>query len=247
MRQDPGRLIAIGDVHGCVHALDALLEAISPDLDDTLVFLGDVIDQGRNSKEVVDRIIELELYSSVVLVQGNHEEMLLAARGSERALRYWEYCGGGPTINSYRFGGSLKDIPSDHWDRLEESVPFYETDDYIFAHANYQPNLPMSAQPEYQLRWALFEPAKMQAHISGKPIVVGHTEQADGEILDLGYALCIDTGCWRGGWLTAIDMTKKETWQASRWGIVREPEEPSHRSHLRSHWSALRKEALAAT
>ena len=56
---DVGRLIAIGDVHGCVHALDTILAAIAPMLADQIVFLGDLIDQGRDSRDVIDRLIEL--------------------------------------------------------------------------------------------------------------------------------------------------------------------------------------------
>src|SRR5262245_24804645 len=126
-----GRLIAIGDVHGCVHALDAVLEAIDPAKDDRIVFLGDLIDQGRESREVLERIIKLMRQCDVVLVQGNHEEMLFAAREDEQALRYWERCGGVPTLNSYQFGGTLADIPAAHWALLSTSVPYYETDECI--------------------------------------------------------------------------------------------------------------------
>jgi serine/threonine protein phosphatase 1 len=90
----------------------------------------------------------------------------------------------------------------------------------------------MAMQPDYQLRWALFEPDKMQPHVSGKTVVVGHTEQADGEVLDLGFAVCIDTACWRYGWLTAMDVTTKQTWQASRWGMLRQDNEPNQRRQL---------------
>src|SRR5688572_22348323 len=61
-----GRLIAIGDVHGCIHALDALLEAINPARDDQLIFLGDLVDQGANTREVLDRIVELHQVARVV-------------------------------------------------------------------------------------------------------------------------------------------------------------------------------------
>jgi len=168
MPTDSGRLIAIGDVHGCVHALDALVDAIAPVSDDRLVFLGDVIDQGRETREVVDRFVGLNERCRVVLVQGNHEEMLFAARESERALRYWEMCGGVATLNSYRFGGCLENIPDAHWAVLGAGEPFYETDDFIFTHANYLPDLPMTQQPGYELRWAPFDPAKMKPHVSGK-------------------------------------------------------------------------------
>ena len=90
----------------------------------------------------------------------------------------------------------------------------------------------MHSQPEHQLRWALFEPAEMHPHVSGKPVIVGHTEQENSEILDLGFAVCIDTACWRHGWLTALDLRSREVWQASRWGMLRDEGEPAHRGQL---------------
>lgn len=232
MAQDSGRLIAIGDVHGCAHALDALLEAIQPQSADHLVFLGDVIDNGRDSAAVLDRLLELPRTCQITLIQGNHEEMLLAARDSEQSLRYWETCGGVSTLNSYRFGAGLDDIPSQHWELLSSALPYWETDQFIFAHANYQPDLPMSEQESYQLRWMLFDREQMHPHQSGKTVIVGHTEQRNSEILDLGFAICIDTVCWRYGWLTALDVNTRTYWQASRWGILREEEEPTHRGLL---------------
>ena len=182
------RLIAIGDVHGCVHALDALLTAIAPTEADRLVFLGDLIDQGRDSAAVLDRLIELQQQCRVVLIQGNHEEMLFAARDGEKALRYWEECGGVSTLNSYRFGASLGEIPTSHWSLLASCQPYYEAEDWILTHANYAPDLPMDRQDSYQLRWGLFEPEEMRPHESGKTVVVGHTEQKNSEILELGVA-----------------------------------------------------------
>jgi serine/threonine protein phosphatase 1 len=230
---DSGRMIAIGDVHGCVHALDTVLEAIRPLADDRIVFLGDLIDQGKESREVLERIIRLREECEVVLIRGNHEEMLYAARESEPALRYWERCGGVPTLNSYRFGAKLEEIPAEHWALLDTCVPYYETDDYIFTHANYYANLPMDEQPEYALRWELFDQSKELPHCSGKTVIVGHTEQKDAEILDLGFAMCIDTACWKYGWLTAIDAPSREYWQASRWGVLREESETVHRIRLK--------------
>jgi serine/threonine protein phosphatase 1 len=229
----PNRLIAIGDVHGCVQALDAVLESINPTSDDRIIFLGDMIDQGRETREVLERIIALKRQCEVVLIQGNHEEMLYAARDDEKSLRYWENCGGVATLNSYRFGGTLAEIPADHWALFDTCVQYHETDSFIFAHANYRPDLPMAEQPELSLRWELFDPANQQPHVSGKPVTVGHTEQKNAEILDLGFATCIDTVCSKYGWLTALDVRSRELWQASRWGILREFEETSHRLRLK--------------
>jgi serine/threonine protein phosphatase 1 len=228
-----GRLIAIGDVHGCCHALDTVLDALVPEADDRIVFLGDLVDQGKESKEVLERIQRLRQECQLVLIRGNHEEMMFAARESEAALRYWERCGGVATLNSYRFGGNLNDIPREHWALLDACIPYYETDEYIFTHANYLADTPMSEQPEYTLRWALFDPPKERPHFSGKTVIVGHTEQKNAEILDLGFAMCIDTTCWKYGWLTAIDVEARDVWQASRWGILRDGDETCHRQRLK--------------
>lgn len=232
MTHPSARTIAIGDVHGCAHALDALLEAIQPQPADHLVFLGDLVDQGRDSAAVLNCILELPKQCRVTLIEGNHEEMMLAARDSEKSLRYWENCGGVATLNSYKFGARLAEIPEKHWELLHSGLPFLETDDVIFTHANYQPDVAMPDQESFHLRWELFEPDEMQPHYSGKTVVVGHTEQKNSEIRDLGFAICIDTACWRYGWLTAFDVHSRVYWQASRWGILREEEEPTHRGLL---------------
>ena len=137
------------------------------------------------------------------------------------------------TLNSYRFGGTLADIPAEHWALLDTCVPYYETDEFIFTHANYLADLALDEQPEYTLRWALFDPPKEQPHFSGKTVVVGHTEQKNAEVLDLGFATCIDTACWKYGWLTALDAQARDVWQASRWGVLRDEGETSHRSRLK--------------
>lgn len=224
MNTSSGRLIAIGDVHGCVHALEAILTTVTPFEDDHLIFLGDVVDSGRDTNLVLDFMCDLSSQCRMTLIMGNHEEMMLAARDNEAALRHWEVCGGVNTLNAYRFGGSLKDIPGEHWRLLESAVPYVETDKFIFTHANYVPELPMKEQPGHVLRWELFEPSEMQPHISGKRVIVGHTEQPDSEILDLGFAACIDTACWRHGWLTALDVRSGQIWQANRWGVLLDPD-----------------------
>jgi serine/threonine protein phosphatase 1 len=227
------RLIAIGDVHGCFYALDAVLKSIAPKSGDRIVFLGDMVDQGKETREVLERIIALKKECDVVLIQGNHEEMMYAARESEKALRYWENCGGVATLNSYRFGGTLADIPAEHWRLLDTCVPYYETDEFILTHANYLADLSMIEQPDFTLRWELFDPAKERPHFSGKTVVVGHTEQKSAEILDLGFAMCVDAVCWKYGWLTALDLSAREVWQASRWGMLRDADETSHRDRLK--------------
>ena len=83
----PARTIAIGDIHGHSRALAALLENVKPQPQDTLVFLGDSIDRGPDSRGVVEQVIALQERCHVVPLMGNHEEMLLNARETEYALR----------------------------------------------------------------------------------------------------------------------------------------------------------------
>jgi Calcineurin-like phosphoesterase len=218
------RTIAIGDIHGCAFALDAILDAVEPGPDDLIVCLGDVIDFGRESCDVVARLMDLEWQTELVVIQGNHEEMLLGALGNERLRNTWFNLGGAATISSYRCGGTLRDIPAEHIEFLRRCRDFFETDTHLFVHANYDPDLPLRETPARTLRWTLLDDPHLRPHQSGKTVIAGHTEQRDGEVLDLGRVKCIDTYCHGYAWLTALDVHSGQVWQASRWGVLREAE-----------------------
>jgi serine/threonine protein phosphatase 1 len=203
-----------------------MLDSIVPGAGDLVIVLGDFVDQGQETRLVIDCLIALQDRCELVCLAGNHEEMLLAARSNEAALRYWEMCGGVQTLNSYRFGGTLDDIPEEHWGFVASCRDWFETANHIFVHANFDPNLPLRDQETHTLRWGLLDPDTVRTHESGKTVVVGHTEQTEGEILDLGFVKCIDTACWRFGWLTALDVASNHVWQASRFGQLREFDEP---------------------
>ncbi|MFV2069380.1 MAG: metallophosphoesterase family protein [Pirellulales bacterium] len=217
------RVIAIGDVHGCVHALDTLLEAIAPRSDDCIVQLGDFVDSGRDTRDVIDTLLALQSNCRLVTLMGNHEEMLLGALENDRLRDVWLMCGGVDTLNSYRFGAGIDVLPDAHLALIRSGLDSFETATHAFLHANYDARLPFSRQPPYVLRWTPLDLPGPGPHCSGKSVVVGHTEQQDGEILDLEYVRCIDTACHRNGWLTALEVTSGQVWQASRWGVLREP------------------------
>jgi predicted MPP superfamily phosphohydrolase len=101
----PNRLFVIGDIHGCATGLKTLNEAIDPQPEDTVVLLGDVIDWGPDSRDCVRQVIELSNRCRLVLVRGNHEEMLFAALESQSELRYWLKFGGEETVKSYGYRG----------------------------------------------------------------------------------------------------------------------------------------------
>ena len=153
--------------------------------------------------------------------------MLLAALADRQALEVWLACGGGATVRSYGWapGGprrALADlIPSPHRRFLEECRPYHETATHLFLHAGYVPELPLGAQPGAALRWRVTDAQTAAPHCSGKVVVVGHTPQKSGEVLDLGFLVCIDTNCYRGGWLTALDTASGEVWQADSQGRLR--------------------------
>ena len=216
------RTIAIGDIHGCVFALDAILEAIQPTSNDQIICLGDVVDLGRETRDVLDCLISLEKQCQLTMILGNHEEMMLNAVEDERLVSMWLGLGGYDTISSYRYAGTIADIPSDHVDFIRSFRDFYETDHYFFTHANYDPDLPLRKMPGHALRWSLLEEPYPKAHFSGKIAIVGHSEQSNGEILDLDHVKCIDTCCHGYGWLTALDIDTGHHWQASRWGALRQ-------------------------
>jgi serine/threonine protein phosphatase 1 len=220
------RTIAIGDVHGCSLALEALLAAIGPRPDDVIVTLGDYVNRGPDSRGVLARLIELERQCKMVPILGNHDEVLLAAlagepRGLSDLLDMW----GGPTLMSYGAGqiteADLVRIPPAHRAFLERCRDYYETDTHIFVHGSYDPDMAMDEQSPGWLRWESLRDGIPDPHVSGKRAIVGHTSQKSGEVLDLGHVVCIDTFCYGGGWLTALDVDTDEVWQANHRGELR--------------------------
>jgi serine/threonine protein phosphatase 1 len=162
----------------------------------------------------------------MVLVLGNHEEMLLNALESRTERDYWFKFGGQQTLDSYGVAAP-SDIPREHLAFVRTARDFYQTDTHIFVHANYWPNRPMHDQPITALRWEFVDPKTAGRHFSGKPVIAGHTPQESGRVLDLGFLKVIDTDASRGGWLTALDVTSGAIFQANQQGEIRHDESRS--------------------
>lgn len=211
------RTIAIGDIHGCAKALEGLIAAIDPQESDRLIFLGDYVDRGLESRRVIDLLLELRKRCQTVFLLGNHEIMLrLVLHGP--VTDEWLQLGGRETLESY--GGSFKNMPPEHINFLFGLLPYYETESAVFVHANYDATLPMREQPEELLYWQhLVELPGV--HESGKRFFVGHTPQVSGELGDFGYLKCLDTFCFGGGWLTAMEVDTGQVWQVSKEGKLR--------------------------
>ena len=150
-----GRLLAIGDIHGCFTALKTLLETVELRHDDTLITLGDYVNKGPNTFAVLDYMIHLQQQVHLVPLRGNHEKMLLDARDDDRGLRLFQRVGGHRTLDSYSpiegSPGQLSDIPETHWRFLDGLRLYHETKSHFFVHANAYPEVPLDEQPEFML------------------------------------------------------------------------------------------------
>ena len=220
------RTIAIGDIHGCHKALLGILDAIKPQPDDQLIFLGDYVDRGADSRGVIDTLIDLIGVCQPYFLIGNHELMF---RGVLRGLpaELWLGAGGSQTLTSY--GGKLDNVPATHLRFLESCLPYYETSNHIFVHANYIPEAELIDQPELALFWEHLLDRFPGPHHSGKHVICGHTPQPGGKIGYYQHLTCIDTCCFGGYWLSALDVDSGEVWQVSREG------------HLRENWRLIKR------
>lgn len=219
------RTFAIGDVHGCATALRTLLADLDVQAHDHVIFLGDYVDRGADSRQVLEMVLALGERCRVTALCGNHEHMMLWALDSERQRHYWLMSGGAATVRSYGFAddASAWTIPDTHREFLEGLPLFYETERHIFVHATPEPYVAMEAQDEQALLWRRYdaENPENNAHFSGKTIVCGHTPQRNGRVLQMPGLLCIDTFCFGGGWLSALEVETGKVWQANEAGETR--------------------------
>lgn len=215
------RTIAIGDIHGCSRALRALLAALAVTERDVVVMLGDAIDRGSDSRGVIEQLLELQKRCRLVPILGNHEQMLLDAVDGEIPLRNWMQYGGDETLDSYGKGAPIDILPAEHVEYIRSWGDWYETPGHFFAHGNYLAERPLAHQPWEWLRWESLRNLLPLQHCSGKTAVLGHTSNKQGELVNLGYLVCIDTYCCGGYWLTALEPETGRVWQANEQGTVR--------------------------
>ncbi len=214
IQETKGRLIAIGDIHGCDKILETVLNTIQPAKDDTFIFLGDLCNRGPNTKGVYDIVMNLENICQVHYIMGNHEEMIVAALlGGKSETNFWCKFGGLETLDSFK-ANTVKDIPRSYMNLIVNMKDFEENENFIFLHANYEPTFPMDAQDASNLRWDKMTKDKPK-HMSGKRVVCGHTVHKDVFVSD--SVICIDTGCGihQYGKLSALDLKSGTLWQAS--------------------------------
>jgi serine/threonine protein phosphatase 1 len=203
------KIFAIGDIHGCLDKLRKLLGLIDVDWEnDTVVFMGDYIDRGPDSKRVVDYVLELrKKHEQVVCLKGNHEWMFLNYL-DHREEHIYLTNGGRDTLQSYGISPDEQDrrakLPPNHLQFFETLLPCYETENYVFAHAGVRPGIPMGLQDPYDLIWIRHE-FFMSDHGLKKTVVFGHTPFR-GEPFVGEKMIGIDTGAVYGGPLTCLEL-----------------------------------------
>ena len=215
------RTLAIGDIHGCLTAFKTLLALAEVTPEDLLITLGDYVDRGPDSKEVIDLLIKMQETHQLVTLRGNHEIGMMRARSDSYFASSWmnPMWGGGATMSSYD-AERFSDVPESHWAFLEATLPFYETVDHIFVHANLDAELPLDQQNDEIIYWERF--GEPEPHISGKTMVCGHSSQTSGRPKNVGHAVCIDTYVYdESGWLTCLDVESGNYWQANEKGETR--------------------------
>lgn len=222
---DELRLYAVGDIHGRDDLLAQLLDQISHDaatLDPTfkriIIFLGDYVDRGLQSRQVIERLVSGPLPDfECVFLKGNHEQAMLQFLEDSAFGKTWKYYGGLETLHSYGVTElTLSDdpkefeqarenfefaLPQSHQDFLRSLHSSYECGDYFFAHAGIRPGLPLHRQVDDDLLWIRNEFLESDMNF-GKIVIHGHTPREEVEFRS--NRVGVDTGAYMTGVLTAL-------------------------------------------
>jgi serine/threonine protein phosphatase 1 len=225
------RIYAVGDVHGRFDLLHTLLDRIEADsrargpADTHVVMLGDLIDRGAQSRDVIDLLLyRRPAFAQFHFIMGNHEEMLLrlADEPGGRGLEHFLRAGGRETFESYGAPQHVLDlpdyypddtlvsyIPSDHLAFLRAAHHGIQFGDYLFVHAGIRPGVPIDEQTPGDLRWIRGEFLNSdQDH--GVTVVHGHTIVREPEVRP--NRIGIDTGAYASGILTALGLEGTSRW-----------------------------------
>ena len=214
------RLFAIGDVHGCADELKRLLDALPLGANDTIVFVGDYIDRGHDSRGVIEHLLawRAQTPARAVFLKGNHEDMALDFLGlGGQWGEVWLRNGGAAALRSYGVGADIprldvsRHMPRTHLDFLLGLETSFAWDRYLVVHAGIRPGVPLAAQKTEDLLW-IREEFLDRPHGLGKTVIFGHTPHRR-VVNGQPYRIGIDTGCVYGGALTCLSVPDGHVWQ----------------------------------
>lgn len=217
------RLFAIGDIHGCFKAFQILLEQkIQLIKSDKIILLGDYIDRGTQSKEVVDYIIDLQAKGfDMVPLLGNHEAMLLDAFKNTELISKWIQNGGSETLRSFDIK-SLNDIEPMYIGFFKGLPYYFAFEEYLFVHAGFNDSDINPFTDKYSMIWVC-KPTYENPLLMNKIIIHGHRPISVGTCKEIVQSnknvINLDTGCVYSnmtgyGTLTAIELNTRSLYFA---------------------------------
>jgi len=218
LEQPAGRLYAVGDLHGCAAELETLLQhLISKEklkATDLVVFIGDYIDRGPDSKVVVDRLVSLKSdFPNTSFLKGNHEDMLASFLGFGGQMGdVYLANGGNETLQSYALpkyapaSAFLESIPENHKEFYNALERYLVVGNFVFVHAGLDPLRALQHQVDDDLFWIRDEFIN-NIHYFDKTVIFGHTPYQD-VVFHVPYKIGIDTGVVFGNKLSCIELTE---------------------------------------
>lgn len=226
---DGMRIYAVGDVHGRADLLIPLLARIDEDLaffpiaQSVQVFLGDYIDRGSHSREVLDILIERRKLHMTVYLKGNHEAYAMRVLSNPKLILRWKDLGGLNTLLSYgvtpaetedqselemAIGELRRALPESHLRFLGGLALSFTCGDFFLAHAGVRPGVPLNLQSQRDLLWIRDDFLGCQVDF-GKIVVHGHTPVSRPDIRP--NRINIDTGAYISGRLTCLVLEDEQT------------------------------------
>lgn len=169
----PRRLIAVGDIHGHLDKLERLIDQIKPDILTELVFLGDYVAYGPDSKGVIDYLLYLREKVRCTFLKGDADALFLRATTLED-LPVFQFTrrGGDAVWRSY--GGCQNTVPKSHISFLVSLQTHHQNGEFFFAHAGVRPGVPIEKQRAVDL-YSIRDEFLYQENTTGLTVVVGHT------------------------------------------------------------------------
>lgn len=216
-------IYAIGDIHG----RDDLLKDVHDLIDDDRlrtgdkkksieIYIGDYVDRGPNSRDVIDRLINRKKLHNCHFLRGNHEVLLMRYLEKNLLLSAWKKCGGLPTIASYGVSSAslatskdethiqtqfLAKVPENHLEFFRSTIPYCVAGNFLFVHAGIRPGIPLQDQSEDDIFWIRREFLESTTDL-GHIVVHGHSPVHEVEFKQ--NRINIDTGAFLSGKLTCL-------------------------------------------
>ncbi len=214
----------VGDIHGCLAELTRLLEALPLKAEDKLIFLGDYVDRGPDSKEVVSYLLDLQDRANheMIFLKGNHEDMLMAYLGLQgKHGDMFLFNGGWATLASYGITGRNSDpkallsmMPDSHLEFFKRLNIYHIIEPFLCVHGGIHPKKALEEQIEDEMLWIRDE-FIWNSHRLPYTVLFGHTPLQE-VLFQLPYKIGLDTGLVYGNTLSCLETTEKVLYQITK-------------------------------